>query len=612
MPTAAEALQAAAARFTKNARECFTLELDGSLNSLAVAAAAMQRYHAMYQRAAAAKDPNLEKFVQQVSTEATAYVSMVFIKSHQAKLGATKEGKLMLISNGVNIPILDMMVEEVRTGKAHSLLLITQLDAISKKNLQPRELDPGNLESEARAAAAIAVQDVRASLKQELDYGPQSLALVDRALQRLKAIAEVSPESKSNLVRASCEKYGSYIGEVLVKHLRGKWLKLQVRDTVMNAVEMGAIYAMPALIVEAVLEGKKLDMGEKAAETVVQFVAFTQERMENSAPEGLFQNLDTPGEALKKIKLLSDEAVRIAKASHGADLDYSLLSLSALDDVIAKQRKKIDDERSVLTEEDFSRTRAFSILPFGAYLGEVIVRAHGGSWEDADPWPKLRQHMMKFDPITVMGAFFRGETATVTERMHVASSQQYYQGIRPLLHDIVEAKLYGAGGKQEQLLAQMGPNLELNSTILHFAEACLAFSYSERNIELDFSEKSLLDVDRMLEQFHKNTEEEIKARPALDRANLVSWFGCYAGEVFRRAIGGVWSDDASGALFRDASGGIRPGPNVAHLVVGGGRVFVVSKVRKFLEKGSGDSLAFLLHSVRTMIERGEITAGLMQ
>jgi hypothetical protein len=609
MPIAAESLQAAAVRFSKNARECFNLELDGSLKSLVLAAGAMQRYHAMYERAVAAKDPNLEKFVQQVSTEATAYVSMVFIKSHEAKLGATKEGKLMLIAGGVNIPILDMMVEEVRTGRAHSLLLIPQLDAISKKNLEPRTVDPGNLEAEARAAAAIAVQDVRASLKQDLDYSPESLAIVDRALQRLKAIAEVSPESKSNLVRASCEKYGSYIGEVLVKHRGGKWLKIQVRDTVMNAVGIGAIYAMPALIVQAVLEGKKLDMGEKAAETVVQFAAFTQDRMQNAAPEGLFQNLDTPGEILKKIKLLAEEGVRTAKASHGVDLDYSLFSLSALDDVIEKHRKKIESERNVLNEENFQRARAFSSLPLGAYLGEVILRGHGGCWEDGDPWPRLRQHMMKFDPITVVGAFFRGENATATEKMHVASSQQYYQGIRPLLHDIVEAKLYGPGGKMEQLLAQMGPNLQLNIAILNFADSCLAFSYAECNVELDFSEKSLLDVDRMLEQFHKNTEEEIKAKPALDRANLVNLFGSYAGEVFRRALGGVWANDASGALVTDPSGEMRPGPNVAHLAVGGTRVFVVTKVRRFLEHGSGDSLAFMLHSFRTLIERGEITAG---
>jgi hypothetical protein len=609
MPTAAEALQAAAWRFTKNAQEHANVELDGSLKSLILVSAAMQNYHAMYKRAAAAKDPDLEKFAKQVSTEATAYVSSVFINNCNAKLSATKDGKFILVVGGVDIPIGDMMLEELKAGKPHSILLITQVDNITKKNVQTKRLDAGNVESESRAAAAVAVQDVRSMLKQELDYGIASLALVDRALQRLKAIAEVSPESKSNLVLASCGKYGSYIGEVLVKHLGGKWVKLQLRETVVNAIELGSVYAMPSLIVQAVLAGKKLDMGDKGAESVVQFLALTEERIKNAAPDGLFQNLDTPGEVLKKIKLFAKEGVRIARISQSVELDYSLFSLSALDDVIAKQRKKIDGERSVLTEESFQQLRAFSILPLGAYLGEVILRAHGGSWEDASPGPKLRQHMMKFDPITVIAAFFRGETATATEKMRAASAQQYYQGIRPLLHDILEAKLYGPGSTQEKLLVQMGANRELNSAILHFAEACLAFSYTHFNIDLDFSEKSLLEVDRMLEQFHKSTEEEIRADPALDRQSLVNWYGCYAGEVFRRTLRGVWANDASGALINDESGKIRCGPNVAHLVVGESRVFVISKVRKFLEQGSADSLTFLLHSVRTMIERGEITAG---
>jgi hypothetical protein len=600
MPTPAEALQAAAARFIKNAREHANVELDGSFKSLILVSAAMQRYHAMYEHAATAKDPDLDKFAQQVSIEASAYVSSVFINHFRAKLGATKEGKIILIVSGVNIPIADLMLDELKSGKPHSILLITQVDNITKKNLQPQKLDSGQVESEARAAAAIAVQDVRAMLKQELDFSLDGLPLVDRALQRLKAIAEVSPESKSNLVRASCDKYGSYIGEVLVKHLAGKWLKIQLHDRVMNAVGVGSIYLMPSLIVEAVLHGKKLDMGDKAAESVVQFAAIAQERRKSAPPEGLFQNLDTPGEVLKRIPLLAQEGIRIAKDTHDLDLDYSRFSLSGLDDVIAKHRQKLEAEQNVLNEENFQRARAFAALPLGAYLGEVILRAHGGSWEDASPWPKLRQHMMKFDPITAMAAFLRGETTSTTEKTRVASAQQYYQGIRPLLQDVLLAKLYGAGKTEGQVLAEMGPNRDLNSTVLHFAEACVAFTYSESAIELDFSENSLLDVDRMLERFHKNTEAEIKARPALDRQNLINWYGCYAGEVFRRAIGGVWADDASGT--------VPPGPNVAHLRVADNRVFVVSKVSKFLQKGSADSIAFMLHSVRTMLKNNELRA----
>src|SRR5215470_17937665 len=234
MPTIADAVQAAASRFIKNAKELADCQLDGSPKSLLPTSAVMQKFHTLYVRAAAAKDPDLEKFVHQVSTEAAAYVSTVFINHFKAQLGATKEGKLILIVQGVNLPILDLMADELKTGKPHSLLLLPKFDEITQKNTQAELLDSGNLPAEAQTSAAVAVQDVRAMLKQELDYSLESFAQVDRALLRLKAIAEVAPENKGTLVRASCDKYGAYIGEALIKNLGGKWQKIKIRDTVVS------------------------------------------------------------------------------------------------------------------------------------------------------------------------------------------------------------------------------------------------------------------------------------------------------------------------------------------------------------------------------------------
>jgi hypothetical protein len=151
-----------------------------------------------------------------------------------------------------------MMLEEVRTGKAQSFLLIQQVDAIRKKNLEPRTVEPGNLEAENRLQP------------RELGHCRWRVATLEDDCRRFS-------REQRNLARASCEKYGSCIGEVLVGRRGGKWLKVQLRETVMNAVAIGIIYVMPALIVQTVLEGKKLNMGEQAAESVVQFVAFTLE-----------------------------------------------------------------------------------------------------------------------------------------------------------------------------------------------------------------------------------------------------------------------------------------------------------------------------------------------
>jgi hypothetical protein len=135
--------------------------------------------------------------------------------------------------------------------------------------------------------------------------------------------------------------------------------------------------------------------------------------------------------------------------------------------------------------------------------------------------------------------------------------------------------------------------------MLTLAESCMIFSLAEYRVDLDFSEESLKDVDRLLEIFYKSTEDEIKAKPDLERNNLIYWYGSYSGEVIRRAVGGVWADDASAT--------IPPGPHVPHINLDGNRTFVLNKVRKFLANGPGDSVAFLLHNIKSMRARGELT-----
>lgn len=595
MTTAAEALEAASQRFAKGAKEHLNLDLDGSWKSILIVAAALQRYHAMFKKAADAKDIDRDKFVEKVAIEATAYLSTVFIKSHAAKLDATEKGLILTVS-GVKIPISDLMREEVRTGKPNSLLLLAQVDEITKKNQQAEAVEAGNLEEEARKAAAVAVEDVRGMLKVELDYSRESLVHVDRALERLKAMVEISPENKSNLIRASCEKYGSYIGEVMARHMGGTWNRFRLQDRILNAVGIGPINAVPALIVEAILNGKSLSMGEGSAATVVDFVAKAEGKSKTTTKEGLFRNLDTAGEVPKRIPQFLEEARRIAKVNHNIDLDGTLFSLAALDEVIVKERQRLESERKVLNDENFNQARAFSVLPLGVYLGEAILSAHKGSWEElpGESWMRIRQHMIKLDPLSVVAALLRGETSTANDKMKVASAQQYYQGVRPMLADIVEAKLCGTAGTREQLLLAMGKDQELNGSVAHFAESCMVFCYSTRGVELDFSEKSLAEVDRILEEFHGNRETLLGTSRITER-DLVNWFGCYAGEVFRRELGGQWVNEASGI------GGATE--KITHLNVNGNRIFVVSKVWKFLNSGPGDSLAFLLHATRSTLEQ---------
>jgi len=277
-----EALQDAAARFVESTKEYIHVELDGSLQSLAQVQKAMQQYHLVYKRGLERKEAGLAPYVEQLASTAAAYDCRVLIKNLGVKLAASNEGKLQFIVHDSRVAIEDLMEEQLKTGQPLLISLLKQLLEMGSKTEPPREIDSGNVESETRAAAAVAVKDIRAALKQELDYSLESLTLVDRALQRLKGVAETSPESKSNLVKASCDKYGSYIGEVLVRQFGGRWVRLQVRESTVNAVAVGSLYAVPAHIVRAVLEGKALKMGTDAATTVTHFAKIVGQ---GSAPE---------------------------------------------------------------------------------------------------------------------------------------------------------------------------------------------------------------------------------------------------------------------------------------------------------------------------------------
>jgi hypothetical protein len=134
----------------------------------------------------------------------------------------------------------------------------------------------------------------------------------------------------------------------------------------------------------------------------------------------------------------------------------------------------------------------------------------------------LGQRAMKLDPITVVRAFLCGQSASNFDKSSVSTVHQYYQGLRPVMLDMMEAKLFGPAGSERNLLTQMGPNTQFNKTMVTLAESCMIFSLAEYRVDLDFSEESLKDVDRLLEIFSRipAPQHQKHARPR--RAHCVS------------------------------------------------------------------------------------------
>jgi hypothetical protein len=589
MPTAWELLKAASQRFVSETKEICSLNLDGTLKSLIVVSAAMQQYHTLYARGAAAKDPESEKFAIHMALQATGYVTDVLVSELKVEPKVTKEGKVFILAGTTELPLGAMMIEEIKTGKPNSVLIVSQIDAIRRQAQgPPEEVEAPNLGAEAKAASEAAIKDVRAALKQELDYTPESLKLVDAALLRVKALIEMGPEHKRELITASCNKYGAYIGEVVVKTQEGSWVLLKRDNATRQAVKFGTSYCIPHHIVEAILEGKSLNMGDASASTVTDFFRIC---VRARIVSGLFADVDKPGEILKRLDRLIEEAVRIAREDVNTELDFSLFSLEKLDAVIAAKRRQFEASKGIKSESDLQKNRAFTALPLGLYLGEVIRRAHGGAWEEGRSWPVLRQRKLKLDPVTIVGAYLRDQHG-LAGTIEVRTAQQYYQGMRPMCQDLMLARLCGTAGNWEALLSALGNDSGINQNILEFIESCVVYSAMEHGVDLDFSEESLRKVDELLDKFYKLTPEERAKQPALEPFNLRCWYGSYTGEVIRRTVGGTWINEEAHI----------PPQKTIHLLVEGNHIFPLDKVSKFIRSGSAESVAFLLHSFKHILQ----------
>ncbi len=89
-------------------------------------------------------------------------------------------------------------------------------------------------------------------------------------------------------------------------------------------------------------------------------------------------------------------------------------------------------------------------------------------------------------------------------------------------------------------------NSELTEQLVQLADQHVSASRSTYGLELDFSEDSLLQLDRIISEIHPNGA-------ALELT--VIHFGAYVGETIRRNLGGDWMQDADGQTWLQNIGG---------------------------------------------------------
>jgi hypothetical protein len=127
----------------------------------------------------------------------------------------------------------------------------------------------------------------------------------------------------------------------------------------------------------------------------------------------------------------------------------------------------------------------------------------------------------------------------------------------------------------------------------HESVTALAGAYAEKavkaarefNMQLDYGEKSLMEVESILTRL--STEP-----PLEDMAEICKMWGSYLGEVVRRRFGGEWSIETY------------PGKQFATLTlsIGGNKLFPTMKVHRRLTQGRDDDVWSFYKMVKAKLE----------
>ena len=129
---------------------------------------------------------------------------------------------------------------------------------------------------------------------------------------------------------------------------------------------------------------------------------------------------------------------------------------------------------------------------------------------------------------------------------------------------------------------------EIAPMMRDFAEQAVRLG-REFKINLDYSERSLQEVERLLARFH---DELTSANAGSKLEEMAKIWGGYLGEVVRRRFGGEWS------IEKYPAGDFL----IVTLNVNGARLFPSMKVHKRLTEGSSENIWSFYQSVRAKLE----------
>jgi len=128
------------------------------------------------------------------------------------------------------------------------------------------------------------------------------------------------------------------------------------------------------------------------------------------------------------------------------------------------------------------------------------------------------------------------------------------------------------------------PDQDISQIMQSYAEQAVAAAAREHQIELDYSEESLKQVENILERLHQPVPGVVPGAAAAptdaDAEDLCKMWGGYLGEVVRRRWGGEWVLETY------------PGGNVLTVALStpGGTVFPSLKIYRRLSQGAAENV----------------------
>ena len=282
-------LKVYAENFVDSVRKKKGVTLDYTLSSLALASAVALDYAEIYRSTSELKDPRAETFFVEAVYQLTGYFGEVYCRHLGASWIIKDDPDDVLIQVGkTELPLYRDAYDTLKLGNgaitrrflkvkeaAGDLLRAAPSEIFATGKTPPALEDvPRSVQAGIEEAAAMAVQDVKAMLKRDLDGTPATFPLLEEALLRLRAMVSSAPEQKSAIVKAAVKKYGAYLGEAMRKECAAVW-HTSTGDAAAELpfLNLGIALVSPHHMIEAVLEGRVLPMGErtKPVATVAEF-----------------------------------------------------------------------------------------------------------------------------------------------------------------------------------------------------------------------------------------------------------------------------------------------------------------------------------------------------